>query len=167
MLTRPVVAYFSMEIGLHPDMPTYAGGLGVLAGDTVRAAADLGVPMLAVTLLHRRGYLRQRLDASGGQSESPVEWRVEDFLLEMPPRASVEVEGRTVHVRAWRYPRAAPPAGNVPVFLLDTDLPENDPQDRTLTHYLYGGDARYRLCQEVVLGIGGVRMLHALGYDDV
>ena len=167
MLPRPVVAYFSMEIGLHPDMPTYAGGLGVLAGDTVRAAADLGVPMLAVTLLHRRGYLRQRLDATGGQSESPVEWRVEDFLLEMPPRATVEIEGRMVQVRAWRYPRAAAPAGTVPVFLLDTDLPENDPRDRTLTHFLYGGDARYRLCQEVVLGIGGVRMLHALGYDDV
>jgi starch phosphorylase len=165
--SEEVIAYFSMEIGIRPEMPTYAGGLGVLAGDTIRAAADLGVAMVAVTLLHRRGFLRQDLDSTGWQTESAVEWRVEDFLKEQPQRATVEIECRTVHVRAWRYDVIGEAALPVPVFFLDTDLPENAEQDRGFTHYLYGGDQRYRLCQEAVLGIGGARMLHALGYDDV
>jgi starch phosphorylase len=163
---QPAVAYFSMEIGLESLMPTYAGGLGVLAGDTVRAAADLGVPMLAVTLLHRRGYLRQTLDASGWQAESPVEWPVEQYLESLPQRAGVTVEGRTVRIRPWRYLVKGVTGHQVPVIFLDTDLPENAEDDRTLTHFLYGGDARYRLAQEVVLGIGGVRMLDALGLDE-
>src|SRR4030043_2101376 len=95
------IAYFSMEIGLDPAIPTYSGGLGVLAGDTIRSAADLQVPMVAVTLLHRKGYFHQRLDASGWQIEEPVEWVVADFLKEMLPRASGTIEGRTEHLRAW------------------------------------------------------------------
>src|SRR5687767_9500549 len=154
-----------MEIGVQAEMPTYAGGLGVLAGDTIRAAADVGVPMVGVTLLHRRGYLEQTLDATGWQTETAVEWRVEDFLKEMPQRATVEIEGRTVNIRAWRYTVTGENHVGVPVFFLDTELPENAEQDRGLTHSLYSGDQRYRLCQEAVLGLGGVRMLHALGYD--
>jgi len=161
------IAYFSMEIGLDPAIPTYSGGLGVLAGDTIRSAADLQVPMVAVTLLHRKGYFHQKLDAGGWQIEEPVEWVVEDFLKEMLPRASVTIEGRTVHLRAWRYETRGISGFNVPVYFLDTDLPENSEWDRTLTHYLYGGDQHYRLCQEVILGIGGVRMLRALGYDKI
>lgn len=156
-----------MEIAVDPAIPTYAGGLGVLAGDTIRAAADLGVPMVGVTLLHRRGYLRQTLDASGWQTESPVEWPVGQFLQELPQRATTLLEGRTVYLRAWRYLVTGESPTPVPVFFLDADLPENAAQDRELTHYLYGGDERYRLCQEAVLGLGGVRMLHALGYDEV
>jgi len=161
------IAYFSMEIALESGMPTYSGGLGVLAGDTLRAAADLRLPMVALSLLHRRGYFRQRLDADGRQREEPVEWPVEQFLTAQSPTVSVTLEGRTIHVRAWRYEVGGVSGNRVPVYLLDTDLPENSPWDRELTHYLYGGDQHYRLCQEVVLGIGGVRMLRALGYADL
>jgi starch phosphorylase len=161
------VAYFSMEIGLVSDMPTYSGGLGVLAGDAIRAAADLKVPMVAVTLLHRKGYFYQRLDGAGRQIEEPVDWAVNDFLTELPERVSVTIEGRVVAVRAWEYDAAGPANFSVPVYFLDSDLPENSDWDRTLTHYLYGGDHHYRLCQEVILGIGGVRMLRALGHREI
>ena len=167
MNEQRTVAYFSMEIGLDPAMPTYSGGLGVLAGDTIRSAADLRVPMVAVTLLHRKGYFHQRLDASGWQREEPAEWIVEDFLKEMLPRTSVTIEGRIVHLRAWRYEVNGISGFKVPVYFLDTDLPENSEWDRTFTHFLYGGDQHYRLCQEVILGIGGVRILRALGYDRI
>jgi starch phosphorylase len=159
------IAYFSMEIGLETGLPTYSGGLGVLAGDTIRAAVDLKVPMVAITLLHRKGYFYQRLDAGGGQNEEPVDWVVEDFLSEMPERVSVSIEGRAVQLRAWKYEVGDSGDFVVPVYFLDTDLEENSDWDRTLTHYLYGGDQHYRLCQEIILGIGGVRMLRALGYQ--
>jgi len=159
-----LVAYFSMEIGLDPAMPTYAGGLGVLAGDTIRSAADLKIPMVAVTLLHRRGHFYQRLDERGWQREEPVAWPINDFCNPVSQRVTVEVEGRTVHVGAWQYRVRGELGGEVPVYLLDTDLPENQPWDRTLTDMLYGGDEYYRLCQEIVLGFGGYRMLRALGY---
>jgi len=161
------IAYFSMEIALDPRMPTYAGGLGVLAGDTIRSAADLEVPMLAVTLLHRKGYFRQQLDASGWQTEQPDEWLPEQFLEELPERISVRIEGRNVAVRPWRSRVRGISGYEVPVYLLDTDLPENTAADRRITDVLYGGDQRYRLIQEVVLGIGGVRMLRALGYQRI
>lgn len=167
MTMLPRVGYFSMEVSLDPAMPTYSGGLGVLAGDTIRAAADLDVPLVAVTLLHRKGYFYQRLDSAGRQGEDPVAWVPDDFLTEQPQRATVAIEGRPVGVRAWRYDVRGCRGFTVPVFLLDTDLTENTEGDRRLTDVLYGGDARYRLCQEVVLGIGGVRMLRALGYEDI
>jgi starch phosphorylase len=167
MSERRTIAYFSMEIALEAGMPTYSGGLGVLAGDTIRAAADLQVPMVAVTLLHRKGYFYQRLDADGLQHEEPVEWIVEDFVTELPYRVSVILEGRAVQLRCWQYDVIGESKFRVPVYLLDADLPENAEEDRTLTHVLYGGDKRYRLCQEALLGIGGVRMLRALGYADI
>ncbi len=156
-----------MEIALEAGLPTYSGGLGVLAGDTIRSAADLKVPMVAVTLLHRKGYFYQRLDASGWQTEEPAEWVVQDFLEEMPPRVTVKLEGRLVQIRAWKYEVKGVSGYTVPVYLLDCDLPENTEWDRRLTDYLYGGDSWYRLCQETVLGIGGVRMLRALGYNSL
>ncbi len=161
------VAYFSMEIGLDPSLPTYAGGLGVLAGDTLKSAADLGAPMLGITLLHRKGYFRQQLDASGNQSEEPVEWNPEELLEPLSERATVAIERRDLVVRAWRYVLTGIDGDEVPVYFLDTDLPENTPQGRALTDHLYGGDDRYRLCQEAILGIGGVAMLRALGYVDI
>ncbi|MBI4454377.1 MAG: alpha-glucan family phosphorylase [Acidobacteria bacterium] len=161
------IAYFSMEIALETDMPTYSGGLGVLAADTVRSAADLAIPMVAVTLLHRKGYFYQRLDSSGWQTEEPVDWDVQAFLEEMPTRASVIVEGRTVYLRAWRYQVKGAHGFVVPVYFLDSDLQENSEWDRNLTHYLYGGDAHYRLCQEVLLGMGGLRILRALGFQRI
>ncbi len=167
MAVERSVAYFSMEIALSPDLPTYSGGLGMLAGDTIRAAADRGLPMVAVTLLYRKGYFFQQLDAGGGQSEQPVEWVVDDFLTELPQRASVIIESRTVYIRAWQYDVGGTDGGPVPVILLDTDLPENSEWDRHLTDYLYGGDAWLRLCQEIVLGVGGVRLLRALGHRQI
>lgn len=161
------VAYFSMEIALEPDIPTYAGGLGVLAGDFLKSAADLGVPMAAVTLVHRNGYFRQRLDDKGNQSEEPATWSPEQRLEPAGPTISVHIEARNVHVRAWRYTVQGSGDSAVPVYLLDTKLPENSPWDQTLTDSLYGGDAHYRVCQEAVLGIGGVEMLRALGQAQI
>jgi starch phosphorylase len=161
------IAYFSMEIGLESGVPTYSGGLGVLAGDTIRSAADLKVPMVAVSLVHRRGHFYQRLDHAGQQSEEPVVWALDDYLEELPSRASTTIEGRTVRIRTWKYTVTGLGGYTVPVYLLDTDLPENSAWDRTLTNELYGGDARYRLCQEIVLGIGGVRALRALGFKQL
>src|SRR5512133_121550 len=131
------IAYFSMEIALDPAMHTYSGGLGILAGDTLRAAAEQGLPMVAVTLLHRQGYFRQKLDPNGWQVEEPDTWPVEKFVKELPPRAIVQIEGRAVQIRAWQYNVHGMSGGIVPVFLLDTDLPENSEWDRGLTGQLY------------------------------
>lgn len=167
MDSRPTIAYFSMEIAVEAGIPTYSGGLGVLAGDTIRSAADLQVPMVAVSLLHRKGYFYQKIDSSGWQKEEPVEWVVGDFLQEMPNRASMTLEGKSVQLRAWRYEVHGVGGFNVPVYFLDADLPENSDQHRNLTDSLYGGDERYRFCQETILGIGGIRMLRALGYGQI
>ncbi len=161
------VAYFSMEIALENDMPSYSGGLGVLAGDTIRAAADIRLPMVAVSLLYRKGFFRQRLSEEGMQSEEPVEWNVEDFLTEETPRVTVNLENRPVELRAWRYTAVGVRGYEVPIYFLDAELPGNDPRDRELTGALYGGDPYYRLSQEVLLGIGGVRMLRALGHSEL
>ena len=158
------VGYFTMEVALDEAMPTYSGGLGVLAGDTLRAAADARVAMLGVTLLHRAGYFRQRLDEYGNQTEEAWSWDPAEFLTPLPERAEIHVEGRTVVVRAWVRRIEGPGDHRVPVYFLDTDLPENDARDRDLTGTLYGGDLSYRLRQEVVLGMGGVAMLGALGH---
>jgi starch phosphorylase len=156
-----------MEVGLDPAMPTYSGGLGVLAGDTLRTSADLGIPMVGVTFLHRKGYFCQHLDGQGNQSENPCDWNPREFLEPLQPRISVSIEGREVKIRAWRSFVVGVSGHTVPLYFLDTDLPENSSWDRTLTDHLYGGDQHYRLCQEVVLGLGGVIMLRALGYRDV
>ena len=162
-----MIAYFSMEIGIEPKIPTYAGGLGVLAADTIRSAADLKLPLVAVTLLHRKGYFRQRLALNGWQTEEVAQWSVESFLCEMPQHVAITIESRPVQIRAWRYEVVGASGFIVPIYFLDTDLAENSPADRALTDFLYGGDQRYRLCQEAVLGIGGVRVLRALGYGDI
>ena len=161
------VAYFSMEIALENAMPSYSGGLGVLAGDTIRAAADLRLPMVAVSLLYRRGYFSQHLSEDGSQTEEPVIWNVEEFLKEETARVTVPLENRRVELRCWRYDVKGVRGFVVPVYFLDADLPSNAEWDRNLTGGLYGGDSYYRLCQEVLLGIGGVRMLRALGYEDL
>jgi starch phosphorylase len=156
-----------MEIALDPSMPTYSGGLGMLAGDTLRSAADLGVRMVAVSLLHRKGYFAQHLDGQGNQTESAATWNPEEKLELMKPVVSVTIEGREVKVRAWRYLVEGIGGDVVPVYLLDTALPENSPWDQTLTDYLYGGDLHYRLCQEAVLGMAGVAILPKLGHHHI
>jgi starch phosphorylase len=163
----PRVAYFSMEAGLESGMPTYSGGLGVLAGDTLRAAADLGVPMVAVTLLHRQGYFRQRLEESGNQVEEPYVWEPSTYLEPLPLLINVTVEGRRVALKPWRYVVRGVSGHSVPVYFLDAALSENDARDRALTGQLYGGDERYRLSQEALLGFGGIALLEALGCRDI
>ena len=153
-----------MEIGLENDVPTYSGGLGILAGDTLRAGADLGLPMVAVTLVHRSGYFRQTISPEGVQIEEPAVWSPETVLEPVESRAQIELEGQPVIVRAWRY-TVKGDSGSVPVYLLDTDLEENAPPYRAITHQLYGGDLHMRLLQEAVLGIGGVAILEANGHD--
>ncbi len=162
--TAGVVAYFSMEIAINPGMPTYSGGLGVLAGDTLRSAADLGVPLVAFSLVHRKGYFQQHLDSRGVQSEEVQPWNPSDYCTEEPARITVSVEDRIVTVRAWRYDLVGRYGHIVPIYLLDTDLDGNSGWDRGLTDHLYGGDTNYRLQQEIVLGMGGVRMANALGH---
>ena len=154
-----------MEIAIAPDMPTYSGGLGVLAGDTMRSAADLGLGLCAVTLLHRKGYFQQHLDAHGIQTAEDQPWPLEKFLELENAVVEVTIEGRPVMVRAWRYDLEGVTGHIIPIYLLDTDLPQNETRDRKLTDHLYGGDTDYRLRQEAVLGIGGVRILEALNYD--
>jgi starch phosphorylase len=164
-LHEPRIAYFSMEIALRDDIPTYAGGLGVLAGDTLRSAADLDVPMVGVTLISRAGYFRQEIDAAGRQVEHEDPWDPAQHAQPLGAKIAIDIEGREVWVRAWLYVVTGMPGHQVPVILLDTDLDENGADDRRITHFLYGGDQAYRLKQEMVLGIGGVRMLNALGFE--
>ncbi len=161
---EPRIAYFSMEIALRSDIPTYAGGLGILAGDTVRSAADLEFPLVTVSLVSRAGYFRQTLDADGRQAEQPDSWDPAHWAQPVQAKVSVPIEGRTVWIGGWLYLLVGHMGGRQPVVLLDTDLDENTTADREITHYLYGGDTAYRLKQEIVLGVGGARMLNALGF---
>ena len=159
------IAYFTMEIALRAEMHTYSGGLGVLAGDTARSCADLELPIVFVSLISRQGYLRQEITASGDQIEHPDPWSPEAFATPLRAKVAVLIEGREVWVRPWLYVLASGPGLDVPVLLLDTDLHENAVEDRRITDTLYGGDQAYRLKQEIVLGIGGLRILQALGFD--
>lgn len=161
-----MVAYFSMEIGLKASIPTYAGGLGILAGDILKSAADLGVPVAGMTLLYRKGYFRQAFEDCS-QKEYPVEWNPEAELTLLPNEVTVMIESRVVKVRAWSYEVKGRDEYTVPVFFLDTDVEGNSPEDRELTWHLYGGDQRYRLCQEIILGSGGLRMLRDLGFTNI
>jgi starch phosphorylase len=164
-INEPKIAYFSMEIGLRDEIPTYSGGLGILAGDTVKSAADLCLPFIAVTLITRKGYFLQKIDKKGRQTEKPMVWKPSKLMTLSPEKVSVTIEGREVHIQSWIYSVESPRGESVPVIYLDTDLPENTPEDRTLTDHLYGGDSEYRIKQEMILGIGGVRMLNQLGFQ--
>lgn len=161
------IAYFSMEIGIDPKIPTYAGGLGILAGDMLKSAADLNIPIVGVTLLYRKGYFKQQIDKDGIQHELPENWHPEERLHLLPNEVSITIENRTVRIRAWEYTIIGATGYRVPVYFLDTDYEANHPEDRKLSWYLYGGDLRYRLCQELVLGVGGLRMLRELRYNNI
>ncbi len=163
---RPV-AYFCAEFGLHASVPIYSGGLGVLAGDQCKAASDLGVPLVGVGLFYTKGYSDQRLRLDGWQEDAEERFDVAATPLEPvrgpkgdPCLATVRLSGRSVSIGAWRVM-----VGRVPILLLDTDLQQNDPADRGLSHRLYAGGPDLRLRQEWVLGVGGVRVLRTLGYD--
>ena len=161
------IAYFSMEIGISSRIRTYSGGLGVLAGDTIKSAADLGVPMVAVSLLYRKGYFMQSLDDDGNQSESDTSWDPAEFMQPLEGTIKLNVAKRTVHIKAWQYDVIGCFGNIVPILFLDSDLEQNSPEDRNLTAHLYGGDHEYRLSQEVILGIGGLRILQYHSYKNI
>ena len=161
------IAYFSMEVGIDRNVPTYSGGLGILAGDTIRAAADLDLPYVAVTLLTRQGYFKQRIDAKGIQHTSPVAWDIKKHLKPCKPQVKVRLDGRSIKVRAWRYEARGIHGTIIPVLYLDTDITGNHQDDRQISQTLYGGDHAYRLRQEWILGTAGVKMLRALGYRQI
>ena len=159
------IAYFSMECGVLSQIPTYAGGLGVLAGDIIRSSADLRIPLIGVTLVSRHGYFRQEVDEDGNQHEHLSVWDPGRLFADTGVRVSVRIGGRDVRVRAWQFVQQSLTGGRVPLLFLDTDLPENAPADRAITDRLYGDDRRVRFAQECVLGFAGVRILEALGYS--
>ena len=163
---RPV-AYFSMEVGLKESIPTYSGGLGVLAGDILKSAADLGVPMAGVTLLYKKGYFVQEFNQDDWQKEKPVVWDPSKELTMLPNRVKISAQGREVQIAIWVYEIIGATGYPLPVYFLDTDIEPNHPDDRKLCWYLYGGDNRYRLCQELILGVGGLRALRDLGYMNI
>ena len=164
-LARTHIAYFTMEMAVQPEMHTYAGGLGVLAGDTARSCADLELPVVFVTLLSRAGYFRQEIGADGRQIEHPDWWEPQRWCTPVNAMVAVDIEQKPVWIRPWLYIHTCPHGHQIPILLLDTQLDQNSEEDRTLTHYLYGGDEAYRLKQEIILGLGGIRILRALGFD--
>ncbi len=161
------IAYFSLEIGLSAQLPTYAGGLGILAGDTIKSFADLKVPAVAVSLLNEKGYFYQQLDQDGNQTEVDTNWNHRDYMTKLSDKIIVNLEGRDILVQAWVYEVNGLTGGVVPVIFLDTNLDANQEQDRAITKHLYGGDRRYRLMQEALLGIGGVRILQILDHENL
>ena len=164
-INEPKIAYFSMEIGLRDEIPTFSGGLGILAGDTVKSAADLNLPFIAITLMSRKGYFRQEIDDKGHQKEYPINWDPSKLMKLASEQVSVTIEGREVLVQAWIYFVESPRGYSIPVIYLDTNLTENSDEDKILTDHLYGGDQSYRIKQEVVLGIGGARMIRKMGFQ--
>ncbi|HLP79110.1 MAG TPA: alpha-glucan family phosphorylase [Acidobacteriota bacterium] len=158
------IAYFSMEIGFDSAIPTYSGGLGILSGDTLKSCADLSVPIVGITLLNRYGYFKQTIDAYGNQHEEPYKWPIESLFKKTGVTITVTIEDRDVKVTAWEYILQGERGATVPIYFLDTKIEGNSEYDSTLTDVLYAGDRQYRFCQEMILGLGGVRMLDALGY---
>src|SRR5438552_26391 len=161
---RPV-AYFSAEFGLHESVPIYSGGLGVLAGDHIKSASDLGIPLVGVGLFYGQGYFRQRLDRNGWRQEEYIQNDVNELPLELaigtngePVTVQIETWGGSIHARVWRLK-----VGRCDLLLLDSNVPGNAPEDRELTSRLYGGDGRVRIRQELLLGVGGFRALRAMG----
>jgi glycogen phosphorylase len=161
------IAYFSMEIMLESDIPTYAGGLGVLAGDLLRSCADMGVPAVAMTLVYSGSSAKQIINSDGSQTFTETEWQKIDQLTKLPNRIDITIHNTKVAVDCWRYDMVGQSGSVVPIYLLDTDVPENQQWAKDLTKSLYGGGGETRLGQEILLGIGGVKMLHDLGFTDI
>jgi glycogen phosphorylase len=165
--SRDVVAYFCFEFGFHESLPLYSGGLGILAADHCKAASDLALPFVAVGLLYHQGFFEQHIDVRGRQIEQYTTTRIDDLPLRLAQdangnelRVAVPMGDATVQLRIWHGQ-----AGHSDVYFLDSDLPDNAELHRSITHRLYGGDESTRIMQEIVLGIGGVRALHALGIE--
>jgi glycogen phosphorylase len=161
------IAYFSMEVALEPDIPTYSGGLGILSGDTLRSAADLSLPVVGISLIYSGGYFYQLLTQEGNQIEKPIRWDFLDSFEDTKKIVRVPLQDKEIAIKAWRYIIHGITGHELPVLLLDTNLPENEPWQRNLTSALYDAHKFNRVTQELILGIGGVKMLDALGYDGI
>ena len=162
---KPVIAYFSAEFGIHECLPVYSGGLGILAGDHLKSASDLGVPLVGVGLLYQQGYFKQYLNTDGWQQEHYVDNDFHNMPVEQvkknsgrPLIVSIQFPGRSVYAQVWKVA-----VGRTQLYLLDTNAPKNAPQDRLITNTLYGGDNEMRICQEIILGIGGLKALLTMG----
>ena len=163
----PVIAYFSAEFGIHESVPIYSGGLGMLAGDHLKSASDLGIPLVAVGLMYQKGYFRQYLNTDGWQQEHYLENDFHNMPIELIKKENgnaltinLQFPDRTVEVQVWKVK-----VGRISLYLLDANLPSNTPHDRTITQTLYGGDLEMRICQEIILGIGGLKALFAMGIE--
>lgn len=161
------IAYFSAEIGLTASLPTYSGGLGILAGDHIKAAADAGLSLCAVSLLYKEGYCRQRVDEEGVQTETYPRFDPSPLLEALPVAFTLPLRGREVRIGAWKYVYSGLSGHEVPVFLLDSDVEGNGPEDRGITLRLYSGDKNHRILQEAILGFGGLKLLEELGITGV
>ena len=164
-LAKTTIAYFSAEFGLHASVPIYSGGLGILAGDHCKEASDLGLPLVGIGFMYPQGYFRQRITPEGWQEAAYAPFNRDESPVNLartpsgePYQFVVDMGGRRVTAAVWKVL-----VGRIPLYLIDTDVPENSPEDRALSARLYGGDQEMRLCQEILLGIGGVRMLRSLG----
>ncbi|MBN1816396.1 MAG: alpha-glucan family phosphorylase [Sedimentisphaerales bacterium] len=164
---KPLIAYFSAEFGVHESLPIYSGGLGMLAGDHLKSASDLGIPLVGMGLMYQKGYCRQYLNTDGWQQEHYIDNDFHNMPIELvrkkgsrPLAVGIQFPGRTVTAQVWKAM-----VGRVPLFLLDTNIPDNKPEDRSITQALYGGDNETRICQEMVLGIGGLKALFAMDME--
>ena len=161
------IAYFSAEIGLSSSLPTYSGGLGVLAGDHIKASADAGIEMLGISLLYKEGYFKQLLDKEGNQKEEYPRFKLGDNLSLLPNKFSIKIKGREVWIQAYEYLHTSETGHIIPIYFLDTDIDENISEDRMITLRLYSGDKNHRILQESILGFGGIRFLDAYDFDSI
>ena len=161
------IAYFSAEIGLSSSLPTYSGGLGVLAGDHIKASADAGIEMLGISLLYKEGYFKQLLDKEGNQKEEYPRFELGDHLSLLPDKFSIKIRGREVWIQAYEYLHTSETGHIIPIYFLDTDIDENISEDRMITLRLYSGDKNHRILQESILGFGGIRFLDAYDFDSI
>ena len=161
------IAYFSAEIGLSSSLPTYSGGLGVLAGDHIKASADAGIEMLGISLLYKEGYFKQLLDKEGNQKEEYPRFELGDNLSLLPNKFSIKIRGREVWIQAYEYLHTSETGHIIPIYFLDTDIDENISEDRMITLRLYSGDKNHRILQESILGFGGIRFLDAYDFDNI
>ena len=161
------IAYFSAEIGISSNLPTYSGGLGVLAGDHIKSAADLGINMIAISLLYKEGYFKQIIDQEGKQKEVYPKFIPEPLLTQLDQIFSIDLNGEEIYIKASIYNHTSINGNKIPIYFLDTDIPENDSETREITLRLYSGDNKHRIFQEAVLGFGGMKLLDVLGENKI
>ena len=161
------IAYFSAEIGISSSLPTYSGGLGVLAGDHIKAAGDIGLNMCAITLLYREGYFKQRIDEEGIQTETYPRFDPYPLLKKLDVKFTLRLRARDVWIQVYRFDYVGHGGHAVPIYFLDTDVEENIKDDRIISQRLYSGNKDHRILQEAILGFGGTKLLDELGQNDI